>query len=149
MELTNVLRKVELFNGLSDEELHEVASICNERPLRRGDVITNQGGSGDELFIVTQGLVEIILEESKKEPRKVVVNLGEGQIIGEMSLVDQGPRSATAMASMEPTLVQVIRRIDFESLCERNARIGYIVMRNIASDLSFKLRHRNLSEGGR
>ena len=149
MELAELLRKVELFNGLSRSELGNVASICQERRLERGDLITSQGGPGDELFIVTQGFIEIILEESKNEPRKIVVNLGEGQIIGEMSLVDQGPRSATARAAIDPTIVQVIRRADFESLCEQNGHIGYIVMRNIASDLSFKLRHRNLSEGGR
>jgi CRP/FNR family transcriptional regulator/CRP/FNR family cyclic AMP-dependent transcriptional regulator len=149
MNLTDILRKVELFNGLTESELQEVASICNQRHLKRGEHITTQGQQEDELFIVTEGFIEIILEETKKEPRRVVVNLGEGQIIGEMSLVDLGPRSATARAAIDPTTVQVIRRPDFEALCEQNARIGYMVMRNIASDLSFKLRHRNLSEGSR
>jgi len=149
MELTEIFQKVELFNGLSISELNLVASICQERHLQRGELITSQGEPGDDLFIVTQGFIEIILEESQKEPRKVVVNLGEGQIVGEMSLVDQGPRSATARAAIDPTTVKVIRRADFESLCEQNGHIGYIVMRNIASDLSFKLRHRNLSERSR
>jgi len=149
MSLIDILRKVELFNGLGDSELRDVEGLCVERRLHRGEIITTQGKHEDELFIVTQGFIEIILGEAKAEPRKIVVNLGEGQIIGEMSLVDQGPRSATARAAVEATTVQAISCRDFEVLCERNAHIGYMVMRNIASDLSFKLRHRNLSEGGR
>jgi CRP-like cAMP-binding protein len=149
MNLSIILRKVELFNGLSDSELQEVASICNERVLKRGEVLTLQGETSDDLYIITEGFVEIILEEGKKDPRRVVVNLGEGQIIGEMSLVDRGPRSATAQASGNRTVIQVIRRKDIESLFDRSGHIGYVVMRNIASDLSFKLRHRNLSEGSR
>ena len=149
MSLMDILRKVELFNGLDDGELRDVEELCVERRLRRGEIITTQGKHEDELFIVTQGFIEIILGEAQAEPRKIVVNLGEGQIIGEMSLVDQGPRSATARAAVHDTTVQAISCRDFEALCEQNAHIGYMVMRNIASDLSFKLRHRNLSEGGR
>jgi CRP-like cAMP-binding protein len=72
--------------------------------------------------------------------------LGTGQIIGEMALVDRGPRSATVRAIHTPTIVQVIRHADFHQLCQENTQIGYTVMYNIAADLSFKLRHRNLSD---
>ena len=149
MSLIEILRKVELFNGLGESELRDVEKLCVERRLKRGDIITTQGKQEDELFIVTKGFIEIILGEVQTEPRKIVVNLGEGQLIGEMSLVDQGPRSATARAAVDDTTVQAISCRDFDVLCEQNAHIGFIVMRNIASDLSFKLRHRNLSEGGR
>src|SRR4030067_1092471 len=147
MELTNILHKIDLFNGLSEDELHHVASICGERRLARGEIITTQGLQGDELFIVTEGLVEVLITGSKKDSHKIIVNLGEGQLIGEISLVDKGPRSPTVRAIIDPTVVQVIRRDQFEALCEQNTHIGFIVMRNIATDLSFKLRHRNLSEG--
>jgi len=147
MELTNILRKIELFNGLSEDELRRLASICNERRLERGEVITTQGVRGDELFIVTEGLVEVLITEGKKDSHKIIVNLGEGQLVGEMSLVDKGPRSATVRAITDSTVVQVIRRDQFEALCEENTHTGFIVMRNIATDLSFKIRHRNLSEG--
>ena len=95
---------------------------------------------------MTDGSVEILLEKGKDKPQ-VVVNLGVGQILGEMSLVDRGPRSATIRAIQDPTIVQVIRHQDFHNLCDQNHRIGYIVMCNMAADLSFKLRHRHLSEG--
>lgn len=145
MELQEILSSVEIFDGLNNDELAQVAMICRERRLQKGEAITRQGQSGDELYIVTQGFVEVVLGEGAATSR-VVVNLGSGQIIGEMSLVDQGPRSATVRAIEDPTIVQVIQRRDFDNLCQNNFHIGFIVMRNIAADLSFKLRHRNLSE---
>ncbi len=148
MELGNILRNVEIFNGMTETELDEVAQLCTERKLQLGEKITTQGEINDDLYIVTEGFVEVLLNESQGEAH-IIVSLGEGQIIGEMALVDQGPRSATVRASVEPTIIQVIHREDFEELCSRNNHIGYIVMRNIAMDLSFKLRHRNLSARGR
>jgi CRP-like cAMP-binding protein len=144
MELIEILSSVEIFDGLKPDELSQVAQICRERRLHPGETITRQGDAGDELYIVTEGFVEVSLGEASSS--RVVVNLGSGQIIGEMALVDQGPRSATVRAVVEPTAVQIIRRGDFERLCRGNYKIGYTVMRNIAADLSFKLRHRNLSE---
>jgi CRP-like cAMP-binding protein len=146
MELKQVLRGVMLFAGLSDEELDAVAALCNERRLNRGDILAEQGSPGDEFYIVTDGFMEISIQ-GEDESSRVLVNLGGGQIIGEMSLIDQGPRSATVRAISDPAVVQVIRRDDFDALCEKNTRIGYVVMKDIAADLSFKLRHRNLTIG--
>jgi CRP/FNR family cyclic AMP-dependent transcriptional regulator len=148
MELFPILRSVELFNGLSEGEIQQLAAICKERTYRQGEMIARQGESGNELFIVTEGYAEVRVSEGTSEGR-VIVNLGKGQLVGEMSLVDFGPRSATVLAGTEPTILQVISREDFENLCQQNTNIGYVIMRNIASDLSFKLRHRNLSIGGR
>jgi len=146
-DLKEILRNVEIFDGLEGDEIDQVALICQERRLHRGEYITMQGESRDELYIVTQGFVEVLLGEGS-DPSRVVVNLGTGQIIGEMALLDQGPRSASVRALDEPTIVQVIKRKNFESACKNNYHFGYVVMRNIAADLSFKLRHRNLSEMG-
>lgn len=145
VDIYKLLRSVELFEGLTDEDLDEVASICAQRQFKVGDVLAKQGDVGCELFIISDGLVEVTVREHTS-PR-VVVNLGTGQLIGEMSLVDRGPRSATVRAIHDPTTVQVIQHGAFQALCQRNTRIGYLVMLNIASDLSFKLRHRNLSGG--
>jgi CRP-like cAMP-binding protein len=74
-----------------------------------------------------------------------MVNLGRGQIFGEMALVDHGPRSATVRAVTNGTILQAIRRQEFNRLCEANHHLGFIVMRNMASDLSFKVRHRHMA----
>jgi CRP-like cAMP-binding protein len=142
MSLTSLLKRAGLFTGLSDSEAEEVASLCVEQTYPAGSIIIQQGDTGDELFVIQEGQVEILVMGTKME--QPVVVLGKGQILGEMSLLDYGFRSATARAA-EDTTVQVLKEADFTELCERNHRIGYTVMRNLAADLSFKLRHRHLA----
>lgn len=144
MELKKILSGVELFDGLNERELNQIAALFEKQTLQRGELLAEQGTPGEALYLVSQGFVEVIVENEDR-PDQVVINLGTGQIIGEMSLVDQGPRSATVRAISNPTVVHCIHRSDFEELCEENNHIGYIVMRNIAADLSFKLRHRHLA----
>ncbi len=146
MELQQVFKGVDLFEGMSEEEIGEVARICKERRFRKGAIIATEGEAGDELFIITEGFVEVVLGERPTKSARVVVSLGCGQIVGELALLDQGPRSASVRAISDPTVLQVIHRTDFEELCQQDTHIGYIVMRNLAIDLSFKLRHRNLND---
>lgn len=141
MDLIKLLKSVEMFAGLSGEELEKLKVIFKENHLKGGEVLFSQGDAASDLFIVSEGFVEVIREGQGKE--KVIVNLGPGQSVGEMALVDQGTRSATIRAVQEGTVVASVSRDDFEKFCESNARVGYIVMRNIAADLSFRLRRRD------
>jgi CRP-like cAMP-binding protein len=145
-DLLNVLRQAALFEGLSPQELESIAALCQSRSFGSGEIVTTQGEHGDELFVVAQGFVEVTLANPAGggEPR-TVVQLGPGQIVGEMSLVDRGPRSATVRALTDGALLQALRREAFLDLCEANPHLGYRVMRNMAADLSFKLRHRMLT----
>ena len=106
----------------------------------RADVIVSTGGAGTTIECVTRGLKLVVVENT------TLMEGHQSQLIGEMALVDHGPRSATVKAVQDPTYVQVIKHDEFEALCQRNTQIGYRVMQNLAVDLSFKLRHRNLSE---
>jgi CRP-like cAMP-binding protein len=142
MSVTELLQSVALFSGLTTEELEEVAKICELRHYPAGSTIIQQGDTGDEMYVIEEGQVDILLVGYRSE--RPVVILGKGQILGEMSLVDHGYRSATARAT-EPTAVQVIRQEEFTLLCERDTHIGYVVMRNLAADISFKLRHQHLA----
>lgn len=144
MEIQQLLGGVELFDGLSEDNLIEIAKLCSYRQLKEGEYLVKQGDFGRELFIVNEGVLEISVQRGTKP--HVIINLGYGQLIGEMSLVDHGPRSASVKAIQEPTSIQVIKNKDFLELCQRNTQIGYRVMLNLAADLSFKLRHSNLSE---
>jgi CRP-like cAMP-binding protein len=146
MDLWPVLSKVELFEGLTPPELTDVAGICSQREYRTGQVITTQGEPGGELFVICDGFVEVVVNPSGQNPApRTVVHLGRGQLFGEMALVDYGPRSATVKSIADHTLIQAIDRDDFNRLCEANHHLGFIVMRNMAADLSFKLRHYHLT----
>jgi CRP/FNR family cyclic AMP-dependent transcriptional regulator len=147
MDLISILKRVELFEGLGPTQLEAVAKICRERSFSAGQLVTGQGDPSDELFIICEGFVEIVLDgTSQTSAPRTVVSLGPGQIVGEMGLVDYGPRSATVRATSEPTVVQAIQRTDFEALCDTDNQLGYTVMRNMAADLSFKLRRSNYAE---
>ena len=143
MDTVELLKGVDIFEGLTEQELRRVAAICREARYAKGQVVTSQGEEGDEMFVVRDGLVEVTVGEAGEGPR-TVVNLGTGQVVGEMALVDRGPRSATVGCVTDVTL-NVIERDAFEKLCQSSAQIGMVVYRNLAADLSFKLRHRHLS----
>jgi CRP/FNR family transcriptional regulator, cyclic AMP receptor protein len=146
MDYITILGAVELFEGATSDELESVATLCEEKIFTKGEIVTAQGETGDELFVVCDGFVEVIRTgRTPEQAPKSVVHLGAGQIFGEMALVDRGPRSATVKAASDTTTLLVIQQDAFEQLCEQNHHLGFLVMRNIAADLSFKLRHRHLT----
>ncbi len=145
MKIEQLLKRVELFNTLDDADLEAVAALCSQRVLDAGEVLAVQEEPGTELFIIADGLVEVVVQ--RQGAPRVVVNLGSGQLIGEMSLIDRGLRSATVRVIQTPTVIYAIRYRDLQNLCEYNTRIGYRVMRNLAADLSFKLRQHHWSGG--
>ena len=142
------LRKLDMFNGLSDEELSSVATLCTQASYKAGDIILNINDPTENFYLIRSGTVQIItnpdiLEAKPELADSVMVNLGQGQSFGEMGLVDQGARSATVRAASD-TEVYVVNCDQFSELCHRDTYLGFVVMRNIAADLSFKLRYRNL-----
>jgi len=148
----DALKRVEIMTGLTDEQLAQVAAVCREEVFDAGDVILRERESTGELYIIDSGSAEVDLSGNggPTGPRfptgpQSLVSLGQGQVFGEMALVDRGLRSATVRCSSDRTRIFVISRHELIHLCEHNADIGYRVMRNLAADISFKLRHRNLS----
>ena len=146
MELLTLLQRIELFTGLDNDQFSKLAAIVEHRQLKPGEVVFQQGTQGDQLYIVKSGFVEVIVDETGHASERTIVHLGPGQSVGEMALVDQGSRSATVRATGDETVIVSLSRRAFENLCESDTAIGYIVMKNIAADLSFKLRHRTLND---
>ncbi|HMQ35383.1 MAG TPA: cyclic nucleotide-binding domain-containing protein [Chloroflexaceae bacterium] len=140
------LRRVEVFSGLSDEELLQVATVCKPRRLAAGQIVFEEGADGDELMIILEGCVRVSI--TTRLPQGTVTTstinmLYKGQSFGEMVLLGGATRSAT-VTCVDPCTLLVIRERDFAAVCERSPRIGYRVMRNMASDLAYKLRSSNL-----
>ncbi len=147
MALLSLMRTVTLFNGLSDEQLQRLVAISEEEIFNAGETIVRQGDSGDKLYFITEGQVEVRVRSGPNQTERSQVYLGRGQLFGEMALLDKGPRSATIRCSRDHTVLRSIHSQAFNALCNTDTAIGYVVMRNIARDLSFKLRHRNLALG--
>lgn len=98
------LAAVPLFDGVSKKELEKIAKAGDEIHMAAATVIVDQGQTGREAFVVLEGSVSI-----KRNNRKVAT-LGPGDIVGELSLLDHGPRTATAICETECELLVLDQR---------------------------------------
>jgi CRP/FNR family cyclic AMP-dependent transcriptional regulator len=149
MQRINILREVDIFQDLSESQLERVAQICEERVCHIGAVIFEENTASDELYIIADGMVDIRVDPSilgipSQAHPTTITTLRRGQVFGEVALVDQGLRSASARCADNNTKLLVINRDDLISLCDQDFQMGYVLMRNIAADLSFKIRSADL-----
>jgi CRP/FNR family cyclic AMP-dependent transcriptional regulator len=93
----DVLRQAPLFSGLDDEVASALESSMSSSSLRRGDILFSEGDDGNQLYVVTEGKIK--LGRTSQDGREnLLAILGPGQMFGELSFFDPGPRSATATA---------------------------------------------------
>jgi len=137
-----ILKTVSIFSGLDEDEIQRVAGICAERRYREGEIIFVEHTEGDELFGILDGEVSISLELTSEDDAMPLVTLRAGDVFGELSVVDESPRSATARA-MTDCLVLVIGKKDFDALMEADHDLGFKVMRNLARLVSQRVRSAN------
>lgn len=140
-----ILAQTELFRGMTDQQLQLLADITSLQTLTKDDVLCRQGDDADHLYIVQDGEVEVRVRD-RSGADEPLLYMGRGQVIGEMTLVDSGRRSATVYASADATVVICVPNADLMALCEEHTDIGFLIMRNIAQDLSFKIRHRDADQ---
>src|SRR3990172_6693697 len=103
MPFANILKQANIFFELTPTQLELVASLCQERRLNTGDLIFEENTPSDELYIIAQGEIEIQVDPSlvaddtaRLTGPVTIATLRRGQSFGEVALVDQGLRSASA-----------------------------------------------------
>lgn len=146
METYTFLKQFEMFMGLDDEALKKVFALCTPKRYKSDTIIVEKDAPPHNFYLLKDGTVNVYtttIPDQTGSVSSVVVTLGTGQSFGEMGLVDKGLRSAT-VRSVTSLAVFVVNCKKFMALCETDTSLGFQVMRNIASDLSFKLRNRNL-----
>ena len=99
MEITEALRRIDLFSSLDDEILNELASAVIRRQFAKNEVIVSQDGTSEGLFIILRGRVKV---EGTYGGATVHAELGPEQFFGEMPLLDEKPRPATITGSRRP-----------------------------------------------
>lgn len=125
-ELASWLGKSVVFNGLDDSELKRLAGITREVSLAPGDVLFEQGEESDGLYIVISGIVRIYLTAG--DGREATISLLEdGEMIGEIALLDGLPRSAGA-AALTPTKLIFIPHRPFCDLLDSSTQLSRQVM---------------------
>lgn len=105
-----LLRGVSLFSACSKRELSRIASLADQIDVPKGKVLTREGEPGSEFFVVIEGQATVIVGK-----RGRIAPLGPGASFGEMSLLDQGPRTATVEAQTDMQLLVLDAR-SFSSL---------------------------------
>jgi CRP-like cAMP-binding protein len=124
------LSKAPLFARLDGRGLRRLAELCVPRNYEVGEEIVTEGSTGLGLFVITAGRVEVF--KGAGEEKVVLAELGAGDIIGEMALVDDQPRSAT-ITTLEPTSCLLITRSSFQSLVDREPEIAWCIVPTLAT----------------
>ena len=154
MEKIDILKRTDIFYDLTGTQLEMMAALCEERSVKLGELVFEENSMGDEMYLIARGSVEVLVDPSivggpmakKRGAGPVTIaTLRAGQTFGEVALVDQGSRTASARCAEMDTQLLVIHRGKFNKLCDTYPELGYRVMRNIASDLSFKIRGSDLA----
>lgn len=135
------LKGVELFSGLKIQALELVARIAGEEEHKRNEKIFRHGDPGEKLYLILEGKVRISREIPGMGEEALAV-LGKGQIFGEMALLDEGPRSADAIAH-ETCRVLTVPRDGFDDLLYMNKELAYEVLWSIVRMLLKRLRETN------
>lgn len=141
-EIFPLLECLSVFEGLDAGELKEIAKLCSKVSFAKGEKIFNDLSPGNDLFIILNGEVVIQIESITPNYEISITKIGAGQILGELALIDEEPRSASAVCSL-PSEALVVNGFELRALFEKEHHIGYVVMRNIATIICARIRKTN------
>ena len=129
----DLIRRVPLFSMLTTDQAQVIADGVTKRRYRRGEIIVEQGRKSDALFILLSGRARVITSDSRG--REVILAVLEpGDYLGEMSLIDNDPHSATVRAEVQ-TDVLVLNRSEFAACLPENSSLSYAILRGLVGRL--------------
>ncbi len=116
-----LLRRAPLFEGFAEHELAEIAARAEEIEVPAGAVLVREGDPGDELFVIVSGSIRV------ESNGAVLTTLWPGDFMGEIALIDGGPRTATAICD-QPARLIVLRRDAFQDALDRHPSVQFQVL---------------------
>jgi serine phosphatase RsbU (regulator of sigma subunit) len=128
----DVLRNLPFLKDADAQVLEELAGAAKERRVQSGQVILEEGSRGRELYLIVEGLVEAV--QSHEGEEVVLARRGPGDLLGEMALLEDSPRSATVRA-LEPTRLLEISEADLQSVLAVQPVLLYEAARVLSSRL--------------
>ena len=124
-----LLRQIPLFSTCTQRELAEVATLTVEAEFKKGAILTREGQSGGIAFVISSGTAEVVRGGRR------LARLREGDVVGELSLIDGEPRSATVQATSDIEVLE-IAAADLRKLLKRAPS----VVRKLLEAMSLRLR---------
>ena len=129
----DLIRRVPLFSMLTADQAQAIADAVVKRRFRRGEIVVEQGRKSNALFILLNGRSRVLTADSRG--REVILAVLEaGDYVGEMSLIDNEPHSATVRAEVQTDML-VLARADFARCLPENSTLSYGIMRGLVRRL--------------
>jgi CRP/FNR family cyclic AMP-dependent transcriptional regulator len=122
-DVATALRGVDIFKGLNDRQIAQLAKRATKRDFPAGTHILRRGDTGMALYVIESGRVAVTLESEEGGAERHLAELGPGNAFGEMELIDGEPRGADVTA-IEPTRCVLLTRWDFGGEMRRDADIA-------------------------
>ncbi|UZG43577.1 Crp/Fnr family transcriptional regulator [Caldimonas thermodepolymerans] len=129
----DLIRRVPLFSMLTNSQAEAVAEGVVKRRYRRGEIIVEHGRKSNALFILLTGRARVLTADARGR-EVILAMLHPGDYVGEMSLIDNEPHSATVRAEVQ-TDVLVLGRTEFARCLPENSSLSYAIMRGLVSRL--------------
>ncbi len=136
--IIDFLINIPLFDKLKAKELRIILKWMNLIEINKGEILFKEGDKGDYVCFIVDGTLDV-LKESITGENVVITALSKGRSIGEMSAIDDFPRSATIKARTEAKLV-ILTRKSFELMLEEYPQIGIKILKSVSRLLSLNLR---------
>ena len=134
----NRLHSLTIFKELDKNELEIVNKHVFEQSVKKDSILFAEGMPGELLYVIISGCVEII-KETKNNGKMILATIGANDIVGEMSLIDSEPRSATGRTS-EDSVLLVINKQSFNEILKSDPRIAAKVLMGLLKVISRRLR---------
>jgi CRP-like cAMP-binding protein len=131
----DLLRRVPLFSLLTVAQAEVISGAVIKRRFKRGEALVEQGQKSNALFILLTGRARVMTSDSRGR-EVILATLAQGDYLGEMSIIDNEPHSATVRAEVQ-TDVLMLGRAEFARCLTENASMSLVVMRGLVK----RLRH--------
>ena len=129
----DLIRRVPLFSMLTNDQARAVADGVIKRRYRRGEIVVEQGKKSNALFILLNGRARVLTADSRG--REVILAVLEaGDYVGEMSLIDNQPHSATVRCEVQSDML-ILGRPEFARCLPENSSLSYAIMRGLVTRL--------------
>jgi CRP-like cAMP-binding protein len=125
-DVVETLNRVPLFAGVKDRDLRRLAKVMSERTFQEGESIMTEGQSGIGFFVIEEGSATVSLKSG------ILRTVGPGDYIGEIALIDEGPRSATVTASTD-VRCRGMAAWEFRSFVQEHPEVAWALLQTLAT----------------
>jgi len=137
-EIRTILKRISVFKDLDNRELARVERILHRRTYQQGETIFSQGDPGFGMYIIESGIVSIVLMPSRHR----LAELSDGEFFGELTLLDESPRTASAISQTACKMLCFFQP-DLLDLINRDPRLGVKIMFGLARTIGARLKYTN------